>query len=337
MKARSGTGAGFFIFVSHAFYKTTPEWARSGQGMRIGRRAVLFGAALWATQARATEAGPVRLRLWPGVPPGGGGPTGPERSDGGNVTNVSDPALTVYVPPNPNGTAMLVAAGGGYQRISMTGEAAPAVRWLTARGIIACVLTYRLPQEGWAVGPLAPLQDAQRAIRMMRAGRASAAIDPDRIGLLGVSAGGHLMGMTAARSDEPSYAPVDEVDRQSAEVATAALIYPVITLLPPFDRTATRISLVGTNPNLQQAMAWSVQTHVDDDTPPIFVVETQDDPIAKPENGEILADACEDAQVPVQRLLLPRGGHGFAMGRTGSPSEKWPAFLETWLRARRLL
>ena len=326
MKARSGTGAGFFIFVSHAFYKTTPEWARSGQGMRIGRRAVLFGAALWATQARATEAGPVRLRLWPGVPPGGGGPTGPEQSDGGNVTNVSDPALTVYVPPNPNGTAMLVAAGGGYQRISMTGEAAPAVRWLTARGIIACVLTYRLPQEGWAVGPLAPLQDAQRALRLIRARES-------QVSVLGFSAGGHLLGMAACRPAFASYPPEAALDHQPATADGAALIYPVITLLPPWSHTATHRLLVGPQASEAADRAWSVQTWVTTATPPCFLVQAQDDPISDPHNTLLMANACRQHQVPVQLFRYTRGGHGFGMGRPGTPTTAWPTAYAAWLKA----
>ena len=104
---------------------------------------------------------------------------------------------------------MLIAAGGGYKRIEMQSEAYPAARWLAARGIHAFVLTYRLPVEGWSAGPLAPLQDAQRAIRLIRSEAPNNQIDPDQVGCLGFSAGGHLLGLAATRFDFASYGVID--------------------------------------------------------------------------------------------------------------------------------
>lgn len=288
----------------------------------------LAGAA-WAETAT--------IPLWPGLPPGGGGPSGPVRvSDSGAVHNIAKPGLEVFLPARPGGGAMLVAAGGGYERIEMGREAYPAAAWLAARGITAFVLTYRLPPEGWTLGPLAPLQDAQRALRLIRHKAADYGLDPARLGVLGFSAGGHLMGMAACRAQWRSYAAIDQADALSARPAGAALIYPVITLLPPYDHTATRRALVGRHPDRQASAAWSVQTYVTADCPPVFLVQAENDPVSNPANTRLMEQACASMGVPVVRHLLASGGHGFGMGRPGTPTGAWPAWFAAWLRRYRI-
>ena len=232
---------------------------------------------------------------------------------------------------------MLIAAGGGYKRIELEKEAYPAARWLTARGITAFVLTYRLSREGWNDGPLAPLQDAQRALRIMRAEAERRRLDPTRVGALGFSAGGHLIGLAATRSAFASYEPIDAIDRQSARPELAALIYPVITLKPPYDHTSARRSLVGNHPDAEASAEWSVETHVRSGCPPVFLVQAEDDPISNPANTLIMADACRKAGIPVELHRLPSGGHGFGMGKPGTPSADWPGWWEQWLRGNRFL
>ncbi|MFT3689865.1 alpha/beta hydrolase [Paenirhodobacter sp.] len=305
--------------------------------MRLDRRSLLIGAALAVSGAGALAVGAETTvePLWPEGPPGGGGPGGRlEKRLNGTVFNVVTPTLTVHLPERPTGAAMIVAGGGGYRRISLGWEANPAARWLVARGITACVLTYRLPGEGWAAGARAPLQDVQRALRLLRAGRIVPGVDPERVGLFGFSAGGHLMGMAAARPDFQSYAPVDAADLVPAECAGAVLVYPVITLLPPYDRTSTRRILVGKTPSLTQAADWSVETHVRRDCAPVFLVGAADDPIANPWNLVAMEAACRKASVPVERHLLELGGHGFGMGKPGSRSAGWSVMLDPWLAAR---
>lgn len=300
---------------------------------------LLTGTALLPQKA-LSQPNPRRevLPIWPDRPPGGGGPSGPVRiSRSGAVSNIAIPSIEVHRPARPNGAAMLIAAGGGYKRIERAKEALPAARWLTARGITAVILTYRLPVEGWNAGPLAPLQDAQRALRMIRARAAEAAIDPNRIGVLGFSAGGHLMGMAATRPDFRSSRAADPVDRLSARSEAMVLAYPVITLLPPFDDTSTRRSLIGLHPSARASAEWSVQTHVGAGCPPAFLVQAADDPISNPQNTAILQRACEAAGVPVKRILLASGGHGFGMGRPGTASAHWPMLLDGWLRGRGFL
>lgn len=297
----------------------------------LTRRALLAAGAALAAAAPRASAAETQVPLWPDRPPGAGGPDGPPDIDShGAVSAVSRPSLTLVAPARPSGIAMLVAAGGGYKRIENEREALPAARWLADRGITAFVLTYRLPAEGWADGPLAPLQDAQRALRLIRAGVAGVPA-ATRLGVLGFSAGGHLMGLAATRSAFASYPPVDAADRLSARPDAAALIYPVITLEPPFDHTSTRRSLVGAHPDPSARAEWSVQTHVAARCPPVFLVQAADDPISDPDNSRIMAEACRRGGIPVELHILPSGGHGFAMGRPGTPSAAWPDWYAAWL------
>lgn len=294
----------------------------------------MAGAALLSPllHAGATAMAPGSLLpLWT-QPPGGGGPTGPIHVDAGEtITNIAMPSIEPVLPARPNGRAVLVAGGGGYTRISLGNESRPAAHWLAARGITAFILRYRLPGEGWTVGPLAPLQDAQRAMRLIRANAARFGIDPAKVGALGFSAGGHLMGLAATRAAFASYRPVDAADTQPARPDAAALIYPVITLEPPYDDTSSRRVLVGKDPSRALSAEWSVQTHVHAGCPPVFLVHAIDDPIARPANDAIMVAACRRAGVPVASHALPSGGHGFGMGKPGSPTSEWPAWYGAWL------
>jgi len=303
---------------------------------RITRRSfVVSSLACASTWAHAADN---RIVLWPGVPPGGGGPAGdPSVSRKGATTGIASPVIEAFIPKQPTGAAVVVAAGGGYKRIEMQSEAYPAATWLQARGIAAFVLTYRLPIEGWNDGAKVAVQDAQRALRLVRVNAPRFGLDPNRVGALGFSAGGHLLGMASVRSAAAFYAPVDAADELSAKPDATALIYPVITLRPPYDKTSTRRSLVGDHPSAAAEAEWSVETHVRSGCPSMFLVQAEDDPISNPQNTLIMAAACEQAGVPVEMHRLPTGGHGFGMGRAGTPTAEWPAFYETWLRQRKFV
>lgn len=297
------------------------------------RRSLVAAAALFAVLwSGAVKAESDEIRLWPAAAPGGGGPAGHMvESRYGARSNVDVPTIRVYTPKKPNGVAALVAAGGGYLQISMDGEARPTAEWLNERGITAFVLTYRLPGEGWKAGPLSPLQDAQRALRLIRANAATYKIDPNNIGVIGFSAGGHLMGLASVRSSFSSYNPIDEADKVSDRPDWAALIYPVISLADPYNRTSTRRQMVGLEATAQAVSEWSVNTHVDKDTPPMLLVHAVDDPIANFHHSEMMMAACEGNRVPVELVRLPAGGHGFGMSRPGASSWGWSAHLEDWL------
>ena len=299
------------------------------------RRSILVAMGAFALLpgiSRAAAAAPASLPLWPDLPPGGGGPSGDVRQNSkGAVSNIAVPKIDVFAPKAPNGTAFLIAAGGGYKRIEMQNEALPAAHWLNDRGITAFVLSYRLPAEDWEAGPLAPLQDAQRALRVIRANAGTFQINPDRLGVLGFSAGGHLLGLAATRSAFASYEPIDSADSLSARPDLAALIYPVITLKPPFDHTWTRKMLIGSHPSPALSSAWSVEDHVKARCPAVFLVQAQDDPISDPQNTLIMQAACEKADVPVELHRLASGGHGFGMGVPGTDTAARPGYFSTWL------
>ena len=276
--------------------------------------------------------------LWPERPPGGQGPdsSGPFISSHGAYSKISVPTLTVYQPEHPNGTAIIIAAGGGYHYIATGKEAIPAARWLNSLGITAFILTYRLPEEGWNEGGLPPFQDAQRAIRLVKYKAATWHIDPDKVGLMGFSAGGHLMGMCASRPDWQTYQPVDQADSLPLNVQFAMLAYPVVTLKPPYNKTRTHRSLAGRDPTPEKEKAWSIETYITDKAPPFFLIQAADDRIANPANTAILQQACLAHHVPVTRYLFEKGGHGFGMNvpQGGTP---WPELAQKWLEENHFL
>ncbi|WP_442905899.1 alpha/beta hydrolase [Janthinobacterium sp. 1_2014MBL_MicDiv] len=279
----------------------------------------------------AGAAPPGAIVLWPGAPPGGAA-AGPQRDSArGSITQVSQPYLIAHRPARPNGLAILLVSGGGYAHIEAGKESGPAAAWLQAQGVTAFELVYRLPQEGG--GTAAPFQDAQRAMRLIRSRAAEWSLDPARIGILGFSAGAHLAGMTAATPDASLYAPVDAQDAASARPVFAVLLYPVLTMQPPFDTTHAKKQLLGAHPAQGARDALSVERQVDARTPPVFLAQALDDPIAAPDNSLLMAAALRRAGVPVELHLFQHGGHGWGLGKPGSEPAAWPPLLLAWLRA----
>ncbi|NHN91861.1 alpha/beta hydrolase [Acetobacter sicerae] len=282
--------------------------------------------------------GDLHIPLWNGAPPDGGGPQGePRLSPRGALTNIATPTLSVHRPEHPNGAAVIVAGGGGYRYIQIRKEGVLPARWLTSLGITAFVLLYRLPGEHWKDGRMAPFQDAQRAIRLVRGHAKTFGIDPSRIGALGFSAGGHLMGTCAIRPKWQTYRPVDMYDSVPTTLALSLLAYPVVTLEPPYQRTGTRRMLIGDHPTEQASIDWSMQTYVKPGDPPFFLVQAADDRIASAENTAILEKACKNNDVDVVRYLFRDGGHGFGMGRPGTQTTIWPELAREWMRQRHFI
>lgn len=276
--------------------------------------------------ASATNYSQSVISLWSVAAPGGGGPQGNMHvSSKGAQTHISTPVLTVLTPASPNGRGILIAAGGGYKRIEAGKEAWPAAQWLVARGYTAYILSYRLPGEGWTNGNLVSLQDAQRALRLVRQHH-------QYVGVLGFSAGGHLLGMAATRRNLMSYAAQDALDDTPAYADSAALIYPVVTVEKPYTHTSTHKILVGPHATAAEEAAWSVQHYVTTDAPPFFLVQAEDDTTSNPDNTRIMQAACERAQIPVEMHRYASGGHGFGMGKPGTPTITWPDRYEQWLR-----
>lgn len=283
------------------------------------------------------------IRLWPGDPPGAPAtPPAPrlhasDTKGGRDVTlrGVAAPVMFVYRPTNPSGVGLLVMPGGGYASLSLQNEGANVTRVFTARGWTVFVLSYRLPGEGWTPRADAPLQDAIRAMRLVRARAPALGVDAGRIGVLGFSAGGHLAASLATRADPGPdaalYAPVDAADAQPAAPRFVGLAYAVTTLAAPCAGGASRRNLLGVDPSPALVARRSPLLHVDRATPPCFVVHALDDPIVDPAAAILWLQACRAARVPVAAQFLETGGHGFGMSLARSnPGAVWPEQFRLW-------
>ncbi|MFV0624370.1 alpha/beta hydrolase [Sphingomonas sp. ac-8] len=280
------------------------------------------------------------IELWPGQAPGA--PARPpverivERSTDPAlrdraITGVVRPRLTVFRPQTPNGSALLVAPGGGYARVVLDKEGYEIGRWLAARGWTVFVLFYRLPGDGWQSGPDTPLQDSQRAMRLIRSRAADYAIKPDRVAAMGFSAGGHVCGDLATRHDARVYAPVDSADRLSARPDLAAPIYAVQSMRLPLAHPGSRTLLLGDAPTPALEAAHSPQDHVGAATPPCFLMHAEDDDVVPVDNTLAFRAALRRAGVPVETHLFAQGGHGFGLrGVAGKPAAVWPELFVRW-------
>ncbi len=295
----------------------------------ISRRQLLLGAGATLLSMKAGDliAREDVVLLWPDGPPGGGGPHGSVHiSHNGSWSNIVNPMIQRFQPQKPNGQSVLIAAGGGYRWIGMAREAWPVARWLNGRGFTTYVLSYRLPGEAWHAGNMVALQDAQRAIRLVRSLE-------KRVHVLGFSAGGHLLGLAAARPDFASYSPQDDVDALVPRVDSVGLLYPVITLEAPYSHTTTHTELVGHNATPAEEAAWSVQNYVTHAFPPLFMAQAEDDHTANPYNTELMRDTCRRMGVPVELFKITKGGHGFGLGKAGTPAALWDQAYAVWLDA----
>jgi len=246
------------------------------------------------------------------------------------LRNTRSPTLHVFRPERSNGTAVLAAPGGGYEFVSIANEGVDLAARLNPLGYTVFVLNYRLPAEGWRARADVPLQDAQRAVRLIRARARDFRIEPDRLLAIGFSAGGHVAA-TLATAAKPAYDPVDAWDLQDPRPTAAALIYPVITMTRPYTHEGSRKFLLGDAPGDALIELRSAERHVDAQTPPLFLVHACDDPAVPVENSLMMFEAARRAKIPVEALFLQEGGHAFGVGAPGMPTSQWPAQLDLWL------
>ena len=259
-----------------------------------------------------------------------------ERLEGG-VVGVAEPRLEVFrpLPELDRKRAMLVITGGGYRRLVLDNEGYNMARYLVAQGVTACVLVHRLPSEGWSRGAEAPLQDAQRAMQVIRHRAADWGIDADQVSVIGFSAGGHLAGALATRYAAPNHLTADAVDALPARPVFAGLIYPVISMEAEMNHGTTRRNLIGETPTPEQVRLWSVDRHVTVETPPCFLVHATDDPIVPVENSFLMYRALQAAKVRAELHVFESGGHGF--GLTANPTARaWPDLFMVWAEAHGL-
>ena len=304
-------------------------------GPLILRRGVLLGGASLAG-ACATGAAPqpdIAIRtfnVWPAGPPGGEAVTAREeiieRSSNPAVRDravihVRTPTLKVFSPGRPNGAAVLICPGGAYQRVVLDKEGDETALRLAQAGITAAVLVYRMPQDGWTAGWRAPLQDAQRAMRMIRSGAVGKDIDEKRIGVLGFSAGGHLAAALTLVGSPIAYEAVDAVDSASSTPDFCALIY--AAYLDGEGPPALATGEAGPAPDLI--------ARVRAGTPPTFLVHAAVDRSVPVEGSQRMYEALKAAGVPAELHVFPDGGHGFGIaGAKGKEAERWPDLFLAW-------
>lgn len=275
-----------------------------------------------------------RLPLWTGMPPGAQGyapPPPPRDWPASYVRSIAMPELRVFRPMRPNGRSVLVMPGGAYWFVSVVNEGADLAPRLTSRGYTVFVLSYRLPGEGWDSRSDVPLQDAQRAMRLIRSRAGEYRLDPSRVAALGFSAGGHLAATLATRHAEHVYASRDSADQLDARPWATGLIYPVITLRDPWTHALSRQLLLGESPTAEQIDRRSAELHVDAATTPLFLCHALDDTAVPVDNSLRMLAAMREARRPVEAHLLQEGGHAFGIGRPGTPSAQWIDLLCTWL------
>lgn len=247
------------------------------------------------------------------------------------VEHVAVPTLTVLRAARPSGAAMLIIPGGGYQRVVIDKEGFETARWLNARGVTAFVLRYRLPGDGWTPRGDAPLQDAQRAVRLIRSRAAELGVGPRRVGVLGFSAGGHLAASLATRHGARVYTPVDGADALSARPDLAVLGYPVILLEPPAVHAGSRTQLLGASPSPERLAALTPSLTVTADTPPTLILHAADDASVPVENATAMFAALRAARIPAEMHIFQEGGHGFGLrGIEGKPVAAWPDLMLRW-------
>lgn len=281
------------------------------------------------------------ILLYTGAAPGSTGKQVPEDSkttDGiTRVKDVTQPSLIVYPAKKKTSDAtVIICPGGGYGILAIDHEGYDIAKWFNERGMTVFVLKYRLPQEDlFDNDEIRPLQDAQQAIRIVRKNAAKYGVSPDKVGIMGFSAGGHL----AATASTHFTTQIGEITDPSVSVRPdfSLLIYPVITFNDRFTHFGSRDNLIGKNPSVEKIELYSNDKQVTKDTPPTFLVSTTDDGV-QPENSIAYFLACKKNKVPVEMHIYEKGGHGYGLKKKGrGPVETWAARMEDWLKDRKLM
>jgi len=271
-------------------------------------------------------AAPPIERLWPGGAPGA---RGDEDGD--------KPSLTVYLPPadHATGAAVVICPGGGYGNLAMDHEGHQVAQWLNSFGVAGFILKYR--HRGVGYGHPAPLHDAQRAIRIVRARAKEWGVEPDRVGILGFSAGGHLASSAGTHFDGGRPDAPDPIDRASCRPDFMVLVYPVISFTEPYAHRGSRKNLLGENPDPRLVESFSNEKQVTPRTPPTFLVHTDEDEGVPAENSIAFFLALRKANVPAEIHIYAKGKHGFGLGKKPDPVATWPDRCLDWMRGLGLL
>lgn len=245
------------------------------------------------------------------------------------VSSVINPTLTKFSPAKPNGVAVIICPGGGYGRLAIDHEGVEVAKACNEAGVTAFVLKYRLPNDSIMLDKsTGPLQDAQQAIRMVRKQAAAWGLNPNKIGIMGFSAGGHLA--SSAATHFTSMADATNSDTISVRPDFAILIYPVISFDDSITHKGSKTNLIGKTPSAESTKLFSNELQVAKNTPPSFLVHAGDDATVPVENSIRYYQACIKNKVPAEMHIYPKGGHGFGM-HNKTTADKWFERLLNWI------
>lgn len=261
---------------------------------------------------------PVEMSLWPNGAPNSNGLTGTEEDlNGGRVANVVNPSITVFKSAKPNSIAIVMCPGGGYARLAMNHEGFDMAPWFNAQDITYVVLKYRMPNGNHEV----PLSDAEQAIRLVRRHAGELNVDPNKVGIMGASAGGHLASTLATHYSSKETRPDFQI-----------LFYPVITMNPSYTHGGSRENLLGRTPSAELEKKFSNELQVTPETPKAFIMLSSDDAAVVPPNGVNYYLALVQNKVPAALHTYPIGGHGWGFRDNFIYKRQWTEELEKWLR-----
>lgn len=306
----------------------------------MGKR-VIFIIALAASTWLVNSQDKI-IKIWPLKVPGAiDNPAYKVETDSDNnwvkTRNISDPTLDIYLAPvgKSNGTAVIICPGGAYWALAIKHEGSQVADWLNSLGITAFVLKYRLPDDAIMKNKsIGPLQDAQEAMRIVRRHAKDWNINPDKIGVMGFSAGGHLASTLSTHFNDKVYEPSDSI---SARPNFSILIYPVISMDSAITHMGSRNNLLGKNPSRELTEHYSNERQVDKDTPPAFMVHSLDNDIVPVQNSFNYAMALKKFKIPCKLHIFETGGHGYGLGRSNDTESSWPEICKRWFQARGLL
>jgi acetyl esterase/lipase len=274
-----------------------------------------------------------KLKVWPNGAPDSNGFTQPEEVfDGKRVRYVSEAEMYVYLPKLGinTGAAIVICPGGGYGMEAMDHEGYDMAEWLAQQGIAGIVLKYRLPNGHDHI----PLADLQRALRIVHQKAAEWGINKSKIGVAGSSAGGHLASTAGTRFDTGNPASVDPIEKYSCRPDFMLLLYPVITFDEQFGHMGSRTNLIGAGNKWELVEKYSNELHVTAQTPPTFLILSDDDEAVPPRNSIEFYLALKKYNIPAEMHIFRNGGHGFGMNKTNLPVDQWPNLFLSWLKAQ---
>jgi len=259
-----------------------------------------------------------------------------EKSDITVISNVQEPDIAVYLPTKKfaTGQAVVICPGGGYWILAYDLEGTDIARYLNSIGVAAIVLKYRLPTYGNTIDPhKVPLMDAQRAMRLVRSNAVKWNIDPNKIGVMGFSAGGHLASTLGTHFDYGNKADKDSIEKLSCRPDFMILMYPVISFTETCTHTGSRDALLGKNPTKEMLNFYSNELQVKENTPPTFLVHANDDSGVPVENSLLMYKALRDKKIPTEMHILSEGEHGFGLALNNDHVALWTKNLTLWLKS----